>query len=132
MTDLDAVRGKVSLGHTANALTDSVAEVRSSNLLLDKGESYKNGYLYICIFIKTNSSLKRQDDYVSFSTDVRAKNHHICAVGWTAEGALVGKKIIQPIINPSGVPRRGCSFFFVLTLCLPLPRTPINRLPRGL
>ena len=42
------------------------------------------------------------------------------------------KKVIQLIWIPSEVPRRGCSSFFVLTLCLPLPRTPIKRSPRGL
>ena len=38
----------------------------------------------------------------------------------------------QPLWIPSGVPRRGCSIFFVLTLCLSLPQTPINWSPRGL
>ena len=41
-----------------------------------------------------------------------SKKTESCIVGWTAEGALVGKQIIQPISNPSGVPRRGCSSFF--------------------
>ena len=40
--------------------------------------------------------------------------------------------IIQPLWIPSGVPRRGCSIFFVLTLCLSLQQTPINWSPRGL
>ena len=40
--------------------------------------------------------------------------------------------IVQPLWIPSGVPRRGCSIFFVLTLCLSLPQTPINWSPRGL
>ena len=54
-----------------------------------------------------------------------------------SQGSLFDAKtyfliIVQPLWIPSGVPRRGCSIFFVLTLCLSLPRTPINWSPRGL